>query len=80
MELIKLKHTDLTVSRLCLGTMTFGKPVQQDDANAMIEACLAEGINFIDTSHMYQVGKAEEILGKAIKGKRHQVVLATKCA
>jgi aryl-alcohol dehydrogenase-like predicted oxidoreductase len=78
MEFRNLKHTDLKVSRLCFGTMTFGKPVQQEDAKAMIETCLAAGINFVDTANMYQLGAAEEILGKTLKGIRDRVVLTSK--
>ena len=58
-----LKHTDLNVSRLCLGTMTFGKPADQEEATRMVDLCLSAGINFIDTANMYQLGLAEEMLG-----------------
>lgn len=78
MEFRNLKHTDLNVSRLCFGTMTFGKPVRLEDAKAMIEMCLAAGINFVDTANMYQLGAAEEILGEALKGVRDRVVLTSK--
>lgn len=78
MEFRTLKQTDLRVSRLCLGTMTFGKPVEQDEANAMIDLCLDKGVNFIDTANMYQLGRAEEILGNAIRGRRDRIVLASK--
>ncbi|HEY1985238.1 MAG TPA: aldo/keto reductase [Terracidiphilus sp.] len=78
METRNLKHTDLQVSRLCLGTMTFGKPVSQDDASRMVDLCLEAGINCIDTANMYQLGVAEELLGVALKGKRDRVVLSTK--
>ena len=78
MEFRNLKNTDLKVSRLCLGVMTFGKPVNQDDANRMVEMCLDAGINCIDTANMYQLGLAEQMLGAAIKGKRDRIVLSTK--
>lgn len=73
-----LKNTDLHVSRLCLGVMTFGKPVNQDDANRMVEMCLDAGINCFDTANMYQLGLSEQMLGVAIKGKRDRIVLSTK--
>ena len=78
MEFRTLKQTDLKVSRLCFGTMTFAKPVEQTEANAMIDVCLDAGINFIDTANMYQVGAAEEMLGHAMRGKRDRIVLASK--
>ena len=78
MELRKLKHTELEVSRLCLGTMTFGKPVGQDEATRMVDVCLESGINCIDTANMYQLGVAEQMLGIALKGKRDRVVLTSK--
>ena len=78
MELRQLKHTDLEVSRLCFGTMTFGKPVDQNGATRMVDLCLASGINCIDTANMYQLGVAEQILGHALKGKRDRVILTSK--
>ncbi|RAI44323.1 aldo/keto reductase [Rhodoplanes roseus] len=73
-----LPHTDLTVSRLCFGTMTFGKPVDQPTADRMVSRCLEEGIDFFDTANAYQLGGSETILGRALGEKRKQVVLATK--
>ena len=73
-----LKQTSLKVSRLCLGTMTFGKPVEQDEANRMVDVCLDADINFIDTANMYQLGRAETMLGHALKGRRDRIVLASK--
>ena len=78
MTLRTLKQTDLKVSRLCLGTMTFGKPVDQAEANEMIAACIDAGVNFIDTANMYQLGQAEEMVGTALLGKRDQIILASK--
>jgi 1-deoxyxylulose-5-phosphate synthase len=78
MEVRHLQHTDLKVSRVCLGTMTFGKPVTQNDATRMVDICLEAGINCIDTANMYQLGVAEQLLGEALKGKRDKVVLSTK--
>jgi aryl-alcohol dehydrogenase-like predicted oxidoreductase len=73
-----LQHTNLNVSRLCLGTMTFGKPANQNESTCMIDVCLDAGINFLDTANMYQLGVAEEMLGNALKGRRDNVVLASK--
>jgi aryl-alcohol dehydrogenase-like predicted oxidoreductase len=78
MEYTTLKRTDLKVSRLCFGTMTFGKPADQAAATQMIDRCIGEGINFIDTANVYQTGLAESMLGEAIRGKRDKLILATK--
>jgi aryl-alcohol dehydrogenase-like predicted oxidoreductase len=87
MKLQAIPKTDLNVSPLCLGTMTFGTPVGEEDAIRLTHYALERGINFIDTANMYEGykryigspgGVAEEILGKALKGKRGQVILATK--
>src|SRR5664279_587258 len=75
---VKLKHTDLEVSRLCFGTMTFGKPLDQAGATQLVNRCIEAGINFFDTANMYQTGVAETMLGHAIKGKRDQLVIASK--
>ena len=76
--LIKLKHTDLEVSRFCFGTMTFGKPLDQAGSTQMVSRCIEAGINFFDTANMYQYGVAETMLGNAIKGKRDHLVIASK--
>ena len=87
MNLRTLPKTDLKVSPLCLGTMTFGTPVAEADAIRLTHWAVEQGLNFLDTANMYEGysrylgspgGVAEEILGKALKGKRDQVVLATK--
>jgi len=73
-----LPHTDLRVSRLCFGTMTLGKPLDQDGANEIIQRCLDAGINFFDTANMYNAGVAETQLGAALRGRRDKVILASK--
>jgi aryl-alcohol dehydrogenase-like predicted oxidoreductase len=87
MKLNAIPNTNLTVSCLCLGTMTFGTPVKESDAIRLVHRALDLGFNFVDTANMYEGytryvgspgGVGEEILGKALKGKREQVVLATK--
>ena len=75
---IKLKHTQLEVSRLCFGTMTFGKPLDQAGATQIVDRCIEAGINFFDTANMYQHGVAESMLGQAIKGRRDKLVIASK--
>ena len=75
---IKLRNTDLDVSRFCFGTMTFGKPLDQAGATQLVNRCSEAGINFFDTANMYQTGVAETMLGHAIKGKRDRLVIASK--
>ena len=75
---IKLKPTDLEVSRFCFGTMTFGKPLDQAGATQLVNRCIDAGINFFDTANVYQLGVAETMLGNAIKSKRDQLVIASK--
>ena len=75
---VKLKHTDLEVSRFCFGTMTLGKPTDQAGTNELVDRCIEGGINFFDTANMYQCGVAETLLGNALKGRRGKVVLASK--
>ncbi len=75
-----LGRTGLKVSPLCLGAMMFGAwgNPDHDDSVAIIHAALDGGLNFIDTADVYSAGESEEIVGKAIKGRRDDVVLATK--
>lgn len=78
MEYRTLTGTGATVSRICLGTMTFGDQVDESDAIRMTHRALDAGVNFVDTADMYTDGLSEIITGKALKGKRDGVVLATK--
>lgn len=78
MQYRKIGRTGLKVSQVCLGTMTFGDQVGEADAISMTQAAIERGVNFIDTANMYVKGRSEEIVGKAIKGQREDVVLATK--
>jgi len=75
-----LGRTGLKVSPLCLGTMMFGAwgNPDHDDSVAIIRAAIDAGINFIDTADVYSSGESEEILGKAIAGRRDDLVIATK--
>ena len=76
----KLGRTGLQVSPLCLGAMMFGEwgNKDHDDCVDVIHAALDAGINFIDTADVYSAGESEEIVAKAIAGRRDEVVLATK--
>ncbi|MFC1717025.1 aldo/keto reductase [Candidatus Poribacteria bacterium] len=78
MEYRTLTGTGATVSRICLGTMTFGDQVEEADAIRMVHRALDAGVNYVDTADMYTDGNSEIITGKALKGKRDGVVLATK--
>lgn len=78
MEYVHLKGTGLTVSKVCLGTMTFGGQVNEEDSIRIIHAGLEQGINFVDTADLYYHGQSELVTGKALKGRRDGVVLATK--
>ncbi|MBV9872513.1 MAG: aldo/keto reductase [Frankiaceae bacterium] len=80
MEMRTLGRTGVKVSPLCLGAMMFGQwgEPDHDECARMIDRALDAGINFIDTADMYSAGESEEVVGKALKGKRDNVVLATK--
>ena len=78
MEKRTLKRTDLTVSRACFGTMTFGSQVDEADSIRIVDYCLDSGIDFLDTANVYNKGISETIVGKALKGRRDRVVLASK--
>lgn len=73
-----LASTGLTVSELCLGTMTFGGQTPEADSLNIVSCALDHGVNFIDTANIYTQGQSETILGKALKNRRQEVVLATK--
>ncbi len=75
-----LGRTGMKVSPLCLGAMMFGEwgNPDHDDSIAIIHSALEAGINFIDTADVYSAGESERIVGKAIKGRRDDLVIATK--
>ena len=86
MQHIRLGRTGLTVSRLCLGTMTFGLQCDEPTSAAILDRAAAGGITFLDTSDVYPlgggldtVGRTEEILGRWLAGRRHEFIVATKC-
>jgi aryl-alcohol dehydrogenase-like predicted oxidoreductase len=78
MEYRILSTTDLKASRLCFGTLTFGSQTDERAASRIVDRCLDAGINFFDTANVYNKGAAETILGKALCGRRREVILATK--
>lgn len=90
MDHVTLGRSDLSVTRICLGTMTFGAQTDEAEAHRILDAALDAGINFLDTAEMYAVpptresfGKTEAIIGRwfaARPGARQRVVLATKIA
>ncbi|WP_282084647.1 aldo/keto reductase [Streptomyces tendae] len=80
MQYRTLGRTGVQVSSLALGAMNFGSigRTTQDEATAIVDAALEGGINLIDTADMYGRGESEEMVGKAIAGRRDDIVLATK--
>jgi len=87
MEYVRFGNTGMKVSRICLGTMTYGKQTErwqwalnEEQSRPFIQKALELGINFFDTADIYSVGASEEVLGAALKdfAKRDDVVIATK--
>jgi aryl-alcohol dehydrogenase-like predicted oxidoreductase len=86
MEHVRLGRTGLQVSRLCLGTMTFGLQCDEETSVSILDRAAEGGIDFIDTSDVYPLGgdlttqgRTEEILGRWLVGRRDRFVIATKC-
>src|SRR3989449_9535218 len=82
MEYVRLGSTGLQVSRICLGTMSFGNSeewmVEIDKARPIVKRSLDLGINFFDTANVYSKGRSEEIVGELLRDQRDDVVIATK--
>ncbi|MFD1554037.1 aldo/keto reductase [Paraburkholderia silviterrae] len=85
MQYRRFGHTGLTVSRLCLGTMTFGLQTEEDVSRLILDKAADAGINFIDTADVYPLGggethagRTEEIVGRWLKGRRERFIVATK--
>jgi aryl-alcohol dehydrogenase-like predicted oxidoreductase len=80
MEYRQLGRTGVRVSKLCLGTMSFGGRTDEPEAKRIVNEAIESGINFIDTADVYGRGVSEEFVGRALaeNGQRDQVVLATK--
>ena len=87
MRHVRLGRAGLQVSRLCLGTMTFGLQCDEPASVAILDRAAAGGITFLDAADVYPlgggldtVGRTEEILGRWLRGRRHDFVVATKCS
>lgn len=85
MQYRRFGQTGLNVSRLCLGTMTFGLQTEEDVSRLILDKAADAGINFIDTADVYPLGggethagRTEEIVGRWLKGRRERFILATK--
>ncbi len=86
MQYTRLGRTGLQVSRLCLGTMTFGLQCDEKTSVAIMDKAFAEGVTFFDTADVYPlggtgetVGRTEEFVGRWLQGRRDRIILATKC-
>jgi 1-deoxyxylulose-5-phosphate synthase len=86
MQHVRLGRTGLKVSRLCLGTMTFGYQCDEDTSQAILNRAMDGGITFLDLADVYPiggtsetVGRTEEIVGRWMKGRRERFIVATKC-
>ena len=86
MQHARLGRTGLQVSRICLGTMTFGLQVDEDASRAILDKAADSGVTFLDTADVYPLGgdlttagRTEEIVGRWLRGKRSDFVVATKC-
>ena len=78
MQYRQLGRTGVTVSALCYGTMSFGGDADEATSGAMYARCREAGINFFDCANTYGRGRAEEILGRLMKGERDELVITTK--
>jgi aryl-alcohol dehydrogenase (NADP+) len=86
MDYVRLGTTGMKVSRICLGTMTYGTPqwrdwvLNEDESRPFYKRAVELGVNFFDTADMYSVGVSEEVTGRALKAltKRDEVIVATK--
>ena len=86
MQYTRLGRTGLQVSRLCLGTMTFGLQCDEKTSVAIMDKAFGDGVTFFDTADVYPlggtgetVGRTEDIVGRWLQGRRERVILATKC-
>ena len=86
MEHTNLGRTGLLVSRVCLGTMTFGLQCDEPTSRSILDAAAERGVTFLDAADVYPlgggldtVGRTEEIVGRWLEGRRGEFVVATKC-
>ena len=78
MQYRPLGRSGLKISPICLGTMMFGGPTDEATSTRIVAKAREAGINFIDTADVYSAGESEKIVGKALVGRRDDVVLASK--
>ena len=78
MEYRRLGKSGLKVSEICLGTMTFGHGADEAESERMVHLAWDAGVNFFDTANSYGDGESEILLGKALKGRRRDAIVATK--
>jgi aryl-alcohol dehydrogenase-like predicted oxidoreductase len=78
MQVCSLGQSGLKVSRLCLGTMMFGVQTDEETSRRIVASAREAGVNFIDTSSSYGLGRSEEVVGRVLKGDRSRWILATK--
>jgi aryl-alcohol dehydrogenase-like predicted oxidoreductase len=78
MEYIKYGNAGIEVSRLCLGAMTITERLPEAEAIDLVHQCLDRGLNFVDTADSYGRGESERFLGKALQGRRDQVIVSSK--
>ncbi len=79
MRMRYLGKTGVSVSEICLGTMTFGNEADEATSAGLMDHAFQAGVNFFDTANIYNGGRSEEIVGRWLKGRREAIVLATKC-
>jgi len=78
MEYVRFGQTGLLVSPVTLGTMTFGNEADEAASRAIMDAAFDRGINLFDSAHNYNRGATEEIVGRWMGGKRHEIILTSK--
>ena len=78
MEYRRMGRTGLKVSEICLGAMTFGHTTDEDEGKRIVDLAFDAGVNFFDTANTYAASRSEMILGKALKARRRDAVVATK--
>ena len=78
MEYRRMGRSGLKVSEICLGTMTFGHTTDEAEAKRIMDLAFDAGVNFFDTADGYATGRSEEILGRTLKGRRRDAIVATK--
>ena len=78
MDYRRVGRTGLLVSRICIGSVAFGQRLDESESVALIDRAIGQGINFFDTANSYNEGRTEEIIGKAISGRRYEAIVASK--